>query len=636
MPSLMLEIGANIARLQSDMAKAERTVDGFARAASNAFKAIGAYLVGGQLIQGLTNMSQAYMEQERAINKMSVAMKNQGDFSQKALDDLSDFASEIQNTTTVADEAALAIMANMKSYGMLNDEVKTATQAAIDFASAKRDEGMTIEQASEIIGKAYMGQTERLKRYGIIVDETKSRAEKFDQVMQQLRERFGGAAAAELDTYEGQLKNVNNQFGEVKESIGQLVLAFGTGFLPTIRNVITELQNAAQGMQLFFDTSRKGQLEKKQMEIIEQLNEVEGKFNEIDQAASPGLFSRIWDGFFGAGTGAERAAAKAADLKSQLVFVREELRKLDVAGAKVEPGGKRFIPPDYEGEKKAKQEREKWLTKYLQDVDKRWDAEVKQNERLGQLAMETQKEQDEALEKRAKAEIEYRDMMGEIQRADLKRTKDEMEQANKSLIEIGRYTAEQMQQNFSDFFFNVMQGKFESLSDFAKATLATIQRAAANYLSQMLTEWAFGMEKMGGGRSGGFLAGLFGSGGAAAGSGALEAAYSTGMYMIHEGGEVGKDSFPIRYAPAGLLNRAPRLHGGLASDEYPAILQKGEQVIPKDQAGDKATNVNILINAVDAASFAQLAARNPQAITGPVMEALQRGGQLRNLIKGVV
>jgi hypothetical protein len=37
----------------------------------------------------------------------------------------------------------------------------------------------------------------------------------------------------------------------------------------------------------------------------------------------------------------------------------------------------------------------------------------------------------------------------------------------------------------------------------------------------------------------------------------------------------------MRSIPASYFASAPRLHQGLAADEYPAILQKGEQVIPK-------------------------------------------------------
>jgi len=50
------------------------------------------------------------------------------------------------------------------------------------------------------------------------------------------------------------------------------------------------------------------------------------------------------------------------------------------------------------------------------------------------------------------------------------------------------------------------------------------------------------------------------------------------FYGYHAGGRVGMDSAAVRYAPASLLNCAPRLHSGLAPDEYPAILQYGERV----------------------------------------------------------
>jgi hypothetical protein len=148
----------------------------------------------------------------------------------------------------------------------------------------------------------------------------------------------------------------------------------------------------------------------------------------------------------------------------------------------------------------------------------------------------------------------------------------------------------------------------------------SIQRAAADYLGQIGVDFLFG-ESGKQGRSGGFLKSAFGLLGG----------------LFHQGGVVGETFAPSRFVPAMAFAGAPRLHGGLAGDEYPAILQKGETVIPKGvTAKQEQTPMNIVINAVDSASFAQMAARNPSAITGPIMEALQKGGQLRNLIRGVV
>ena len=53
--------------------------------------------------------------------------------------------------------------------------------------------------------------------------------------------------------------------------------------------------------------------------------------------------------------------------------------------------------------------------------------------------------------------------------------------------------------------------------------------------------------------------------------------------LFHRGGMVGAGG-DRRNVPTALFAGAPRLHNGLAPDEYPAILQRGERVIPKSQA----------------------------------------------------
>lgn len=178
----------------------------------------------------------AYMDSESALMKLGMAMKNQGDYSAEALAELTSYADQIQQTTAYEDDLAIAVMGNLKSYGMLNQEVMRATQVAMDFASAKANEGMTITQASELIGKAYMGQTEMLGRYGIVLDENIPRTEKFEAVLRQLSQRFGGAAQAELSTYAGQWKQLQNQWNSVQEFLGLV-------FLKTI-----QLINASIGM----------------------------------------------------------------------------------------------------------------------------------------------------------------------------------------------------------------------------------------------------------------------------------------------------------------------------------------------------------------------------------------------------
>lgn len=72
--------------------------------------------------------------------------------------------------------------------------------------------------------------------------------------------------------------------------------------------------------------------------------------------------------------------------------------------------------------------------------------------------------------------------------------------------------------------------------------------------------------------------------------------------VAHSGGIVGSTSFPKRTVLASTFIGAPRLHKGLGSDEYPAILQRGERVVSKGQSGSGGQTVQY-INNFDGAIF---------------------------------
>ena len=72
---------------------------------------------------------------------------------------------------------------------------------------------------------------------------------------------------------------------------------------------------------------------------------------------------------------------------------------------------------------------------------------------------------------------------------------------------------------------------------------------------------------------------------AATGATAANAAIATdasALYM-HTGGVVGSAGVPRRSADASLFDNAPRYHAGLQSDEFAAILQRGERVLTANQ-----------------------------------------------------
>jgi hypothetical protein len=87
-----------------------------------------------------------------------------------------------------------------------------------------------------------------------------------------------------------------------------------------------------------------------------------------------------------------------------------------------------------------------------------------------------------------------------------------------------------------------------------------------------------------------FIGNMFSSGGGGYDGTATFQGYQNAMSsasVAHTGGIVGSSISRTRQVPSSIFDNAPRLHNGLTSDEYPAILQRGEEVVPKNEVNKK-------------------------------------------------
>ncbi|KKM70301.1 hypothetical protein LCGC14_1442060, partial [marine sediment metagenome] len=103
---------------------------------------------------------------------------------------------------------------------------------------------------------------------------------------------------------------------------------------------------------------------------------------------------------------------------------------------------------------------------------------------------------------------------------------------------------------------------------------------------------------------------------------------------LHSGGIVGQTG-ATRRVPAMAFAGAPRLHGGLAGDEYPAILQRGEQVIPRGGGGMAPT---IIVNNNTGQKMRQEGETmfdGKQWVIRIVTDDIQQGGPLRKMVQGL-
>ena len=122
--------------------------------------------------------------------------------------------------TSYDDEAIIGVQAQLASYGMTEAQILKTTDAILDYAAAT---GKDLPAAAEMMGKAFIGKTAALSKLGIVVDETKGRTERYGQVLDQITGRFGGSAAAAAQTYEGQMRQLQNAWGDAQEGLGKFL-----------------------------------------------------------------------------------------------------------------------------------------------------------------------------------------------------------------------------------------------------------------------------------------------------------------------------------------------------------------------------------------------------------------------------
>jgi len=207
----------------------------------------------------------------------------------------------------------------------------------------------------------------------------------------------------------------------------------------------------------------------------------------------------------------------------------------------------------------------------------------------------------------------HREEIGPYDADRVKKTMDEIKAQNEetmsSLVQLSQRTAEAMQENFSNLFFDAMKGELKSLEDYVNAVMDSILRAVSDMAGQLATQAIFGGGAVGGTGGGGgligWLAGLFGGGGSTM-------SQTTALGLVRHAGGWADGSGPHRAMPAWMLASAPRLHNGLAPDEYPAILQRGERVLSRRDAGRPSANITINVAApagrMDRESLSQLQA----------------------------
>ena len=163
----------------------------------------------------------AAIESEVAWNKLGNAVSKHGGIWAEARNSFQSFATTLQNQTGISDEAIAESLQLFIDFGASGSQAMDRVRTAADFAAGAN---IDFSSATMLLSKASAGATEMLGRYGIRLDESIPKSEKFAAAQKLIADRWGGRALEDAKTYAGQIKILSEKFDDLKESAGGVLI----------------------------------------------------------------------------------------------------------------------------------------------------------------------------------------------------------------------------------------------------------------------------------------------------------------------------------------------------------------------------------------------------------------------------
>jgi hypothetical protein len=220
--------------------------------------------IGGLLVASLKACIDAAAESELVVSKLNAVLKATGGVSGVTSQAAQDLAKSLQDVTAFDDEAILSGETLLLTFRNIGENIfPQATEAALDLATVM---GGDVSGAAKLLGKALddpvQGMT-ALQRAGVRLSAAqKAQVEQFmalgeqgkaqEVVMGALAAKMGGAAKAAAETYSGRLAQLDNAFGDLKETIGNMFIGKGGEGLTGLTTVVKEITEGFNKIQIVY------------------------------------------------------------------------------------------------------------------------------------------------------------------------------------------------------------------------------------------------------------------------------------------------------------------------------------------------------------------------------------------------
>ena len=184
---------------------------------------------------GLGMAAKAAAEDEKSSNLLAQQLKRTLGANDEMVSSMAAFVDKTQLATNVTDEQLRPALSSLIRYTGNAKKAQDLLTLSVDASVAT---GKDLTSISTALGKAYDGNFTALKKLGIPLDESIIKSKDFAAAQKALTDQFGGAAAANMNTFDGRLKNIKIRFNEFIETIGYKVLPIVDSMLKEVTKLV--------------------------------------------------------------------------------------------------------------------------------------------------------------------------------------------------------------------------------------------------------------------------------------------------------------------------------------------------------------------------------------------------------------
>ncbi len=248
--TLKLSILGDVDNLNKSLKTATGDVDTFGDKVGKASAKIGKAFAAAAAAAGAAAIAigiesvKAAIADEKAQTQLALALENATGATQAQIKATEDSILQMSLATGVADDQLRPALGRLVRSTGDTEKAQQLLAQALDISTAT---GKPLETVANALGKAYDGNTAALGKLGIGLSAAELKTMSFEQVQGRLSDLFGGAAAANAETYAGKIARVQVAFNEAKETLGVALLPILDKFLSFIN------QNALPAISAFSD-----------------------------------------------------------------------------------------------------------------------------------------------------------------------------------------------------------------------------------------------------------------------------------------------------------------------------------------------------------------------------------------------